>query len=155
MNYTPIRPPKSSTAVYNALQQLSHATANEIMDWSNRHTTGKPVSLTSVYRALNYLVAEKKVKPLNFNDGQVRYELNSNKMHHHHLVCTTCNQVEMIDTCPFETFLKTLHSQFKVEYHNFEVFGVCGNCYNTPQSTPGEEFPSSDYTIFKRDHVIG
>jgi Fe2+ or Zn2+ uptake regulation protein len=142
MNYTPIRPPKSSTAVYNALQQLSHATANEIMDWSNRHTTGKPVSLTSVYRALN--------------DGQVRYELNSNQMHHHHLVCTTCNQVEMIDTCPFETFLKTLHSQFKVEYHNFEVFGVCGNCYNTPQSIPGEEeFPSSDYTIFKRDHVIG
>lgn len=128
MNYTPQRAPKSAVAVYNALQQLSHATANDIMDWGNRQNTGKTMSLTSVYRSLNYLVSEKKVKPLNFNDGQVRYELNSHRMHHHHLICTACNKVELIDTCPFEAFLQSIRPQFKVEYHNFEVFGLCEHC---------------------------
>lgn len=125
---TAARPTKSTRNVLEALQQLNHATAPEILDWINRNSTDKKVSLTSVYRALNQLVAEAEIKPLNFNDGQVRYELNNRKMHHHHLVCTQCDQIQVLDSCPFEGILAQLEEQFKVQYHNFEVFGLCRRC---------------------------
>jgi Fe2+ or Zn2+ uptake regulation protein len=114
--------------VLEALQQLNHATAPEIQEWINRSIIGKKVSLTSVYRALNQLVADAEIKPLNFNDGQVRYELNNRMMHHHHLVCTQCDQIQVLDSCPFEQVLTQLEGKFQVQYHNFEVFGLCSNC---------------------------
>lgn len=122
------RTPKSVRTVREALQQLNHATASEVQEWINRSTTGKKVSLTSVYRALNQLVADAEIKPLNFNDGQVRYELNNRKMHHHHLVCTRCEQIQILDSCPFDQILSQLEGKFQVQYHNFEVFGLCHNC---------------------------
>lgn len=126
------RPPKSVRHVLEALQQLNHATAPEVQEWINRSTEGKKVSLTSVYRALNQLVAESRIKPLNFNDGQVRYELNNRKMHHHHLVCTQCDQIQILDSCPFEPLLSQLEGKFTVQYHNFEVFGLCSSCLPIP-----------------------
>lgn len=118
---------KSTRKVLEALQQLNHATAPDIMDWINRGSAGKKVSLTSVYRALSQLVEEAQVKPLNFNDGQVRYELNGH-MHHHHLVCTRCDRVQVVDHCPLEPMLQQLKDRFQVSYHNFEVFGLCREC---------------------------
>jgi Fe2+ or Zn2+ uptake regulation protein len=124
------RPAKSARNVLEALHQLNHATAPEVMDWVNRTANGsKKVSLTSVYRALNQLVAQGDVKPLNFNDGQVRYELNG-RMHHHHLVCTQCDRVQVLDDCPLESTLAQLKDRFLVNYHNFEVFGVCRDCFS-------------------------
>jgi Fe2+ or Zn2+ uptake regulation protein len=128
MKPTSTRLPKSIKAALEALQQLNHATAPDVMLWINRQPGQKPVSLTTVYRALNYLVAEAQVKPLNFNDGQVRYELNSQRMHHHHLVCTQCEKIQVLDSCPFETVLAQLEGKFRVDYHNFEVFGLCQQC---------------------------
>jgi Fe2+ or Zn2+ uptake regulation protein len=128
MNTQPTRLPKSTRIVLEALQHLNHATAPDIMAWINRLPDQKKVSLTTVYRALNHLVAETQVKPLNFNDGQVRYELNTRRMHHHHLVCTQCETIQVLDSCPFEAVLSQLEGKFRVDYHNFEVFGVCHNC---------------------------
>ncbi len=128
------RPPKSTRSVLEALQQLNHATAPEILDWINRASSGKKVSLTSVYRALNQLASDSEIKPLNFNDGQVRYELNNRHMHHHHLVCTQCDSIEVLDACPFEQVLAQLEDRFRVHYHNFEVFGLCNTCM--PPSSP-------------------
>lgn len=125
------RTAKSTQAVLEALQQLNHATAPDVMDWVNRTSGTKKVSLTSVYRALNQLVSEARIKPLNFNDGQVRYELNSQHMHHHHLICTRCEKVQMLDSCPFQPVLSELEGNFRVDYHNFEVFGLCGACLSS------------------------
>lgn len=132
------RLPKSTQAVLEALQQLNHATAPDILSWVNREPLNKKVSLTSVYRALTYLVDEAKIKPLNFNDGQVRYELNNQHMHHHHLVCTRCEKIQMLDSCPFEPLLAQLAGNFRVDYHNFEVFGLCVSCQtDSPQNYLG------------------
>lgn len=122
------RLPKSTRAVLEALHHLNHATASDIMAWVNRLPDQKKVSLTTVYRALNDLVAQAQVKPLNFNDGQVRYELNTQRMHHHHLVCTQCEKIQILDSCPFDAVLSQLEGKFRVDYHNFEVFGLCINC---------------------------
>lgn len=112
----------------DALQQVNHATAQEILDWLSVSPRGKDISLTSVYRALNQLVSSAKVKPLNFNDGQVRYELNTQQMHHHHFVCTQCNRIQVVDVCPFEMISEQLKDTFHIQYHTFEVFGLCQPC---------------------------
>lgn len=121
---------KSVRAVQEALQQLNHATAQEIFEWIQRSPRNPEVSLTSVYRALNVLVEQVEVKPLHFNDGQVRYELNTRQMHHHHFVCTRCNHIQMIDVCPYESLAHALGDQFFIQYHTFEVFGLCRDCVN-------------------------
>ncbi|MEM0952098.1 MAG: transcriptional repressor [Cyanobacteria bacterium P01_H01_bin.74] len=130
MTYNPVRPPKSAEAVLEALQHLSHASAPDVLEWINRKNADKVKShsLTSIYRSLNYLASVSKIKPLNFNDGQVRYEVNSHNDHHHHLVCTKCNRIQSVDVCPINDYLKTLKSKFMVEYHNFDVFGICHSC---------------------------
>ncbi len=119
---------KSTQAVLEALHQLNHATASDIMNWVNILQPNKKLSLTSTYRALNILIADQRVKPLHFNDGQVRYELNHPQMHHHHAICTRCNKVQVLDTCPFERLLEHPLKEFVVQYHNFEVFGLCQDC---------------------------
>lgn len=125
---------KSVRVVLNALQQLNHASAQEILDWINRAAPEDDVSLTSVYRALNHLVDRLEVKPLHFNDGQVRYELNSQQMHHHHFVCTRCNSIQMVDVCPYESFAESLGQKFLIQYHTFEVFGLCEPCQGTAEA---------------------
>ncbi len=125
-----LRLTKSHRAVLDALQQINHATAQQVVDWIKM--TGrqsKEVSLTSVYRALNQLVAQHEVKPLHFNDGFVRYELNTHHAHHHHMVCTGCNTIQVLDLCPYEAISKTLQEAFYVQYHNFEVYGLCRTCH--------------------------
>jgi Fur family ferric uptake transcriptional regulator len=127
----PRRSAKSTRTVLEALQMLNHATAPEIMQWINQspgHASDRKVSLTSVYRALNQLVDDLHVKPLNFNDGQIRYELNNQRMHHHHLVCSKCERIQVLDSCPFQPLLAQLEGTFQVHYHNFEVFGLCQSC---------------------------
>lgn len=138
----PSRNVKSNKAVLDALQQLNHATAQEIFDWIRRSPKGKGLSLTSVYRALNQLTASSQIKPLNFNDGQVRYELNTQQMHHHHFVCTQCNGITVVDICPYEQIAKQLSESFYIQYHNFEIFGLCDACHTqVPAGPKRDEHP--------------
>ncbi len=127
-NAPSLRNVKSQNAVLEALHQVNHATASEILDWLKVTQKNMKVSLTSVYRALNHLVATSQVKPLNFNDGQVRYELNTHAMHHHHMICTKCNLIQVLDLCPFDDIADKVKDTFSIQYHNFELFGLCGNC---------------------------
>jgi Fe2+ or Zn2+ uptake regulation protein len=125
----PAKENKSTQAVFEALHHLAHATAQEILDWIVASHPQQKVSLTSVYRGLNTLVGKNKVVPLHFHDGQVRYDLNRDpKHHHHHLVCTQCNAIQQLDVCPVESLLTQLTVPFQVQYHNFEIFGLCYQC---------------------------
>ena len=128
---TTTRPAKSTQAVLEALQQLNHATAPDVMDWINRHSSAKKVSLTSVYRALNQLVTEALIKPLNFNDGQVRYELNNQHMHHHHLVCDACGKVEPFSDPGLEQALEAAAQRldYGMRAHEVVLHGQCDDCH--------------------------
>lgn len=120
---------KSYRLVLEALQHLNHATAQDILDAIRLKHPAHKVSLTSVYRALGGLVSDTTVKPVHFNDGQVRYELNHPGAHHHHFICTQCQAVREVTGCPFEGLLTPLQAEgFLVHYHTFELFGLCPAC---------------------------
>jgi len=83
-----------------------------------RHIT---VNKTSVYRALNVLIDQKKIFRQVFKEQSILYERSDN--HHDHLVC--CGKVTNI-SCQKrdqESFV-----DFAVEFHTLNFFGYCKKC---------------------------
>ncbi len=122
----------STKFVLEALKELEHPSAQDIVDWIRLKypETKRGGSLTSVYRSLNALVEQSELKPLNFNDGHVRYEpiARHAEHHHHHFICVRCNSVTLLNTCPLEPFISELTPDVEVLYHNLEIFGHCAAC---------------------------
>ncbi|EKD93196.1 MAG: hypothetical protein ACD_28C00209G0004 [uncultured bacterium] len=93
---------------------------------------GVNVNKTSIYRELEFLLNEKIIKQIQFNEGKKRYELIGD--HHHHLVCEKCQIVEEIKIKPLEDIMPAIEKKlqelkdFTLVDHSLEFFGVCGKC---------------------------
>jgi len=90
---------------------------------------GQAFNKTTLYRELEFLMAEGIVSlALSFGSCQY-YELS--REHHHHLVCTSCGDIQDIeareDLCRFERELWRERG-FRVARHSMEFFGVCRKC---------------------------
>ena len=103
--------PKSAQEVFEVLKQK-----------------GFNPDLVTVYRTLELFTKLGLVRKTQFEDKIARFELLSNK-HHHHLVCIKCGSIEdaIINE---DLFIKQIKKQsnFKVERHALEFFGFCKNC---------------------------
>ena len=47
--------------------------------------------------------------------------------HHHHFICTKCGRALPIEVCPMD-YIETDLSDVEVQFHRFEVFGLCAKC---------------------------
>lgn len=83
----------------------------------------------TIYRIINILTQKGILRPINFQEGKIRYELASNP-HHHHVVCTNCGAVQDVDDCLRPTATATIEKAtgFTIAAHALEFFGLCGNC---------------------------
>lgn len=86
------------------------------------------LDLATVYRILEKFQELDMIKPINFEDGKVRYELSDH--HHHHLVCEHCGKVEMVEECQLDKVSKKIEKlhQFHITRHSLEFFGLCSKC---------------------------
>lgn len=106
-------------------------TAGEILNELSE--IGLRVNKTTVYRELEFLMKERIVNEVQFEDEIRRYEATGN-FHHHHLVCRSCLRVDEIDSFPLEATLQELktifatHKNFTEVTHNLEFFGLCAQC---------------------------
>lgn len=103
---------------------------------------GKPVTIdtlkknlsdamntTTLYRSLSVLVEKGLVYQTDFRKGVAYYEYQGEQRHHHHLICTSCNEAQEISFCPSAALKKIAREhQFFMTSHSFEIFGVCINC---------------------------
>ena len=84
----------------------------------------------TVYREIAFLLAERVIHEVTFNDGVKRYEMTSGD-HHHHLICTSCNAVQDVhmnnDLDAVEQLIEKKTS-FKVQSHSLEFYGLCAKC---------------------------
>lgn len=83
---------------------------------------------TTVYRELLIFSRDGILKEVEFGDGRKRYEL-SGRGHHHHLICSKCKKID--DVILDEKYLlKEVKekSNFKIEDHSLEFFGICASC---------------------------
>jgi Fe2+ or Zn2+ uptake regulation protein len=89
------------------------------------------IDRVTVYRTLDCFVDLGIVGKTQFKDKTAKYELVTVANHHHHLVCDKCGSVEDI---PLDDsiLLKRVRKQtdFQVNSHSLEFFGICANCNN-------------------------
>lgn len=89
-----------------------------------------PISLSTVYRALDSLVSKELVTKLNLcGDNRTLFELNKNT-HSHHLICLGCKKIQSIDHCPIKAYEDSLGKEmdFAVAGHKLDIYGYCSKC---------------------------
>jgi len=87
------------------------------------------IDLTSIYRTLELMKKSNIAEETEFGDGKKRYELISEKGHHHHLICENCGDIEDIKMKEDELLNKVkTKSKFAIKKHKLEFFGLCPNC---------------------------
>jgi Fur family ferric uptake transcriptional regulator len=88
--------------------------------------------LATVYRTLHLLEGMGLVKRFDFGDGTARFELlaEGDDGHHHHLICTRCEEVVEIRDCFTGGVEESIarRSGFKAVTHKLEFFGLCPGC---------------------------
>ena len=57
------------------------------------------------------------------------------KAHHHHFICSRCQDTVSIEDEQLENTLATIarHHGFTVEHHTVELSGLCQHCQSTPR----------------------
>ena len=88
--------------------------------------------LVTVYRSMQLLQKKRMVKRVEFGSGGARFELlaEGDDGHHHHLVCTRCQQTVQLDECLMEEVEQRIAkaSGFKAVTHRLDFFGLCPKC---------------------------
>ena len=86
---------------------------------------------TTIYRELDFFLAEGIIAEIDLLDGMKRYELVIAGHHHHHLVCTSCKVIQCAemenDLNEIERMIRSKY-HFKVTSHILEFFGLCNKC---------------------------
>ena len=92
--------------------------------------TDARVSLSTVYRTLDFLQGKGDVTVRSDPAGEAAYMLCEPERHHHHAICRLCGRVEDVDCAAMDSFtdaLRTLHG-FQLDGHAMEFFGKCSAC---------------------------
>lgn len=96
------------------------------------HELGARLNQATVYRALEALVGVDIVRRVDMQHVHAHYELSSKEIHHHHLICKKCGQVEDVERCDVtdieRTVLRKSKSFAAVHSHSLEFFGLCHKC---------------------------
>jgi Fe2+ or Zn2+ uptake regulation protein len=92
-----------------------------------------PVNKTTVYRNIDKLLLQNKIKEVNILPHVTLYE-SADLPHHHHLMCRDCGEVHEIETHELEGSMQRLEKKmmrigFAIEQHNLEFYGLCANCH--------------------------
>lgn len=84
----------------------------------------------TVYRTLSVFEEEGILKKVDLRKDSVYFELKNE--HHHHIVCTKCDQVEDFENKEVEKALNKIalkSLKFKnINDHSLELFGLCRAC---------------------------
>ena len=124
-------------AIVGALQELGHATIEQLLEASQ--AVSPTVQLSTVYRALETLAAHGLVSHTHLLGATKTYQL-STHANHAHLVCRGCGSVTELDDDVARRFtadISRVHG-FDVDFGHLSVFGRCADCV----AKDLDEFPS-------------
>mgnify|MGYP001033598840 CR=1 FL=1 len=99
-------------------------TPEEVQEAGQRDVPG--LGIATVYRNVKLLSDEGWLAPVELPGSAVRYELSA-RPHHHHFVCTSCDQAYDVHGCP-PSVESMAPEGFTVDSHEIILYGVCPNC---------------------------
>ena len=94
----------------------------------------KGLGIATVYRAINALVRDQWLVPVELPGEPPRYEL-AKKLHHHHFHCRSCGRVYDIKGCPGD-FKSLTPPGYQVEDHEVVLYGRCPVCAKGKKKAP-------------------
>lgn len=103
-----------------------HLTVEEIQ----RRTAHRNVSPATAYRTINMLVEMGAVSKRDFGASSASFEWNIAKLHHDHLVCTSCGAITEFVNDRIEELQDTIAAQhgYILSRHRLDLFGICPSC---------------------------
>ena len=120
------------------LKEKGHVNADEL--YQKLRKKNPKVSYTTVYRTLKLMNKYDIIKGVDFGDGSLRYEVETE--HHDHLICQKCgNIIEfMSQKIELDQERITREYDFLPYDHRLEIFGICKHCrgHNSEESSPGK-----------------
>ena len=83
----------------------------------------------TIFRILNALTDKGLAKPIQLNEGRLRFE-HAATSDHHHFICETCGVIEDISDCNIDKFEKEIRNKkgLLIKRHSLEFFGICKSC---------------------------
>lgn len=113
----------------------SHLTAMQIFD--NLKERLPSLSLSTVYRSLEYLVENQLVSVSDLGLGSPAYEPVQSHTHHH-LVCLNCKKIYQLEDEVVSHFFEDLQKEknFVILSNHLVLYGHCQFCQNV--DTPGD-----------------
>ncbi len=121
-----VRNTKQLEVVWNAIKDdTSHPTADQVYDKVRKHLAN--VSLGTIYRNLQKLVADEKLQVLMLGRSQ---HFDPLVKRHQHFICEKCGRVfdVLVETANDVTPAKLPHAGFKVTSHQIAFYGACKHC---------------------------
>ncbi len=104
-----------------------HLSADKIYDELKKEFP--KISLATVYRNLNILVRQNKIRTV--SAGSTTY-YDPKNFHHYHFICKSCGKIEDVDELLPETYLNHITSNMPhhIQSHALKFYGICNNCFN-------------------------
>ncbi len=83
----------------------------------------------TVFRIINALKEKGLARPIQLNEGKLRYE-HSLSVDHHHFICENCSVIEDISDCHIDQLEKEINNKkgLLIKRHSLEFFGLCKLC---------------------------
>lgn len=123
---------RTRSAVVDLLSSADHTlSVPELLRLLKRR--GLAVNKTTVYREIDFLNELEVVRPVRLTDTRVSYEL-AHRDHHHHVVCTGCEQVAEVSDKELEEVVGKIERRikrggtFSRVKHHLEFTGICTKC---------------------------
>ena len=104
----------------------NHATADEIYAYvSQEHPR---IGRGTIYRNLNILAEEGKIRKLKIPDGPDCFDHNCTE--HHHMRCVCCGRLFDVDLKPLPKLDDLIREPQGMELHDYHILfkGVCPDC---------------------------
>jgi Fur family transcriptional regulator, ferric uptake regulator len=94
------------------------------------------IGLTSVYRILRTLAADRIAETQRAEDGEILYRLRTGAGHRHYLVCRQCGKAVGFTPVDIEEHTRRLSRQhhYSDVTHYVDLYGICPRCRTTPAS---------------------
>ncbi len=110
-----------------------HVTADTLVELV--HESSPRTGRMTVYRTLDLLCDLGVLRPVYQGTGAAHYVLMEDG-HHHHLICSQCEQVVEFDDCVVETLQEAIGRRFdfQVQGHLLELYGLCPDCQDRSES---------------------
>lgn len=118
---------RQRVAVYDYLSSVEHhPTAEEV--FLNVKSKVPKISLATVYKNLEALVACEAISKLSYGDSSARYDIRTD--HHYHTRCLSCGRMWDLEAAHGTSALEQVKPQpgFTVSDFRLELLGLCRDC---------------------------